>query len=483
MPVVSIVIDGSTSRVITGTYEYDRDNGGTLKMPSGSSLPGTPAAKEVFWNTSDSKIYRRNDADTAWVAVEATAAAHASSHQSGGGDAIKLDDLAAPDDNTDLNATVSAHGLLPKLGGGTTNFLRADGTWAAPPGGISAHDLGGSYHNSDTLANLNAKISDATLDDSSSARTPTSHASSHQSGGGDSIKLDDLGSPDDNTDLNATTGAHGLCPKLGGGTTNYLRADGTWQNPSSGSGGFPTMYKYGFGHYPNATNPNYQIDILTGVCRSDDDTTDFATSSTITVDITASGANGLDTGSEAAWTWYHIYVIYNPTTETYAGLLSISSSSPTMPSGYTKKRRVGCVINNGSSNFKQYRANYHVGREVYHAYDNIDEDDVQLLSAAGATSWTDVYTGASIPLTSLHGYFLLRFSAMNYDQKCFVRPKGDTIDEPVTCVYAGAQTISALATSSLAFEMKTDGDRYVQYKHSSANCELSMWVRGFYDFC
>jgi hypothetical protein len=49
--------------------------------------------------------------------------------------AIKLDDHAAPDDNTDLDATTSAHGLLPKLGGGTANFLRADGAWAAPPGG------------------------------------------------------------------------------------------------------------------------------------------------------------------------------------------------------------------------------------------------------------------------------------------------------------------------------------------------------------
>lgn len=64
--------------------------------------------------------------------------AHAASHQSGGSDPIKLDDLAAPDDNTDLDATTSAHGLLPKLGGGSTNFLRADGTWAAPPtGGLS----------------------------------------------------------------------------------------------------------------------------------------------------------------------------------------------------------------------------------------------------------------------------------------------------------------------------------------------------------
>ena len=62
-----------------------------------------------------------------------TPTAHAASHASGGTDAVKLDDLAAPDDNTDLNATTSAHGLLPKLGGGTTNFLRADGSWATAP--------------------------------------------------------------------------------------------------------------------------------------------------------------------------------------------------------------------------------------------------------------------------------------------------------------------------------------------------------------
>jgi len=48
---------------------------------------------------------------------------------------LKLDDLATPDDNTDLNATTTRHGLLPKLPGGTTNFLREDGTWAAPSGG------------------------------------------------------------------------------------------------------------------------------------------------------------------------------------------------------------------------------------------------------------------------------------------------------------------------------------------------------------
>lgn len=38
-------------------------------------------------------------------------------------------------DVTTNNATTLLHGFLPKLGGGTTNFLREDGTWAAPTGG------------------------------------------------------------------------------------------------------------------------------------------------------------------------------------------------------------------------------------------------------------------------------------------------------------------------------------------------------------
>lgn len=47
------------------------------------------------------------------------------------------------------------------------------------PATAMAHDLGGSSHNADTLANLNSKISDATLDDSSAARPPTAHGHAH----------------------------------------------------------------------------------------------------------------------------------------------------------------------------------------------------------------------------------------------------------------------------------------------------------------
>ena len=79
---------------------------------------------------------------------------HASSHQSGGSDEINVSNLS---------------GAL------------ADAQTPA------VHSLGGSEHSADTLANLNAKISDATLDGSGSTRPPTTHGADHVSTGSDAI--------------------------------------------------------------------------------------------------------------------------------------------------------------------------------------------------------------------------------------------------------------------------------------------------------
>lgn len=68
----------------------------------------------------------------------------------------------------------------------------------------------------------------------------------------------------------------------------------------------------------------------------------------VTADISTSGANGLDTGSEASSTWYYVWVIWNGTTT--AALISASATAPTMPSGYTHKLRVGTIRNDASSN-------------------------------------------------------------------------------------------------------------------------------------
>lgn len=107
----------------------------------------------------------------------------------------------------------------------------------------------------------------------------------------------------------------------------------------------------------------------------------------ITIDITASGANGLDTGAEANSTWYYIWVI-GKDDGTVAGLFSTSSTAPTLPSGYIYKRLIGAVRNDSSGNFVAGQWNngwfyYNVIQTIY--------------SGNGTTSWTDADCSAYIP--------------------------------------------------------------------------------------
>jgi len=46
--------------------------------------------------------------------------------------ALKLDNLAEPDDNTDLDVNTSRHGLCPKGDNDTTHFLNGTGDWSEP---------------------------------------------------------------------------------------------------------------------------------------------------------------------------------------------------------------------------------------------------------------------------------------------------------------------------------------------------------------
>jgi hypothetical protein len=69
----------------------------------------------------------------AWVPIgsQGSLPAHAIMHMAGGADALLLDTLAAPTDVATLNATTSAHGLLPKLSGNASLFLNGVGAWGA----------------------------------------------------------------------------------------------------------------------------------------------------------------------------------------------------------------------------------------------------------------------------------------------------------------------------------------------------------------
>ena len=99
---------------------------GYAGLSAGSKLTGSQQAYGAVANTAA-------EGNDARLSDARTPTAHAASHKSGGADAIKLDELAAPTNVTTLDATIAQHGLLPKLPNVATQFLNGVGAWAVPP--------------------------------------------------------------------------------------------------------------------------------------------------------------------------------------------------------------------------------------------------------------------------------------------------------------------------------------------------------------
>ena len=248
------------------------------------------------------------------------------------------EDLTATQATAMLNTfTTSLKGLAPASGGGTTNFLRADGTWAAPPGGgggsgdvvgpasatdnaiarfdgttgkliqnsgasiddsgnITATNLSGTNTGNVTLSGENylslagqvitanavnlsgtnvtgtlaaarfgALTGDVTSAGGSYATTIANSAvtnakmanmAAHTFKGNNTASSAaplDLTQAQLTAELNAfTTTLQGVAPASGGGTTNFLRADGTWAAPP-GTAGITSLTGDVTGTGPGAT--------------------------------------------------------------------------------------------------------------------------------------------------------------------------------------------------------------------------------------
>lgn len=162
---------------------------------------------------------------------------------------------------------------------------------------------------------------------------------------------------------------------------------------------FPAGHIFGGQLSPNATNPAFQVDVQRVECRSDDDLMDIVTGTVLTADVTVSGANGLDTGAEAASTWYSVWVIADSTgANAPATLLSTSTTSPTLPSGYDRKRRLGWVRNSSTSDFFDFLQRGESHNRIYRLLEGTD-NLVALLNGS-ATTPTIVSLAAFIPPTS-----------------------------------------------------------------------------------
>ncbi len=128
----------------------------------------------------------------------------------------------------------------------------------------------------------------------------------------------------------------------------------------------------------------------------------------LAINSAAVGANGLDTGTLAANTWYSVWVIWNGAT--VAGLLSLSPTAPTMPAGYTHNARVGWIRTDGAANKYPLRFTQ-AGRRVRYtpaAGTNLPSPRIVISGAQGSTTtptWVSADTTAFIPPTAIFATF------------------------------------------------------------------------------
>lgn len=95
-------------------------------------------------------------------------------------------------------------------------------------------------------------------------------------------------------------------------------------------------------------DPTNDITITAGTARDSTNTEDMILTASITKRLDAAwvvgdAQGGLDAGSIAN-TVYHIWLIKRTDTGVVDALFSTSASSPTMPTNYTKKRRIGSFV-------------------------------------------------------------------------------------------------------------------------------------------
>lgn len=149
------------------------------------------------------------------------------------------------------------------------------------------------------------------------------------------------------------------------------------------------------------TSANITVTVDEIVVESSSNAYHTLRSVSLSISGAASGvANGLDAGTLAVNSWYSLWLIWNGTTT--AGLLSLSSTAPTMPSGYTHKARVGWIRTDSTVNkyplgFRQY------GREVRYvvaAGSNVVVLPNLVTSAVVQATYQSVSVSGAVPTTA-----------------------------------------------------------------------------------
>ena len=199
----------------------------------------------------------------------------------------------------------------------------------------------------------------------------------------------------------------------------------------------------------------------------------------VSVELTASGAGGLDAGTEASETWYAVHVIgdtsgVNPA----SALLSTSPDSPTLPGGYDRFRRVGWVRNNAAADIIPF---WHRGKGTRRTcFYNTETQGTRLLDQGNATTWTTIDASTFVPPTCQEAYLGVCFAGLTGTaaDRLYLRPLSGAAEMPHWLFQH--PTSSWPGITRLCF-LPTDDLQRLEYRVDNADSRAFVDVAGFVD--
>lgn len=213
-----------------------------------------------------------------------------------------------------------------------------------------------------------------------------------------------------------------------------------------------------------------EIVIQPGFCVSDDGTALMVLSSNRTIDLDASGLNGLDTGSKTNETKYDVYLI-NKENGTVGGVFVLENDDPVMPTDFINKRWIGNCITDDVGDI----IDFHVlgpSREIYYIYRQSRlNPPLEVKSGGSATVWTTIFLEDIVPSrVSWIKVHVRQFNSSSTYFREFLN--GEGIDQPF-----GSIGINGYSRDNV--ELGCDSDMKMQYLNGSSGGNTEVQIVGY----
>lgn len=190
--------------------------------------------------------------------------------------------------------------------------------------------------------------------------------------------------------------------------------------------------------------------------------------SNVVVDISVNGAiNRLDTGTVTNETWYYVWLVRNPSTTSMGGLLSLSATTPTLPSGFSQKAFLGFAIRYRNSKIFPFVVD--MNRRQFTHLPEGDGNSLQVFNTGLTTAYQDIdITAWAFPLSK--SVDLTTRNTNGIANNFNVRPRGMTGDNPPS---------NGQASEHNRYVLPLLSDVVIQAKSSNASATNSIDIHGY----